>query len=333
MSPRAPSRALGEEGVTTSPTLQSKLPVFVLTGPTGAGKTEWALRLAQEAPVEIVSVDSALVYRSLDVGTAKPSRELRSRIPHHLIDICEPTESYSAGRFVADALRTIGEIHARRRVPILVGGTMLYLRALLDGLALLPQASPELRAKLDARAAQHGWATLHAELASLDPEAAARIAPTDSQRIQRALEVCLSTGRPLSLLQRATSSPLEGFPLRYWMLYPSDRARLHEGIARRFEAMMACGFLEEVRGLRQRADLTARHPSMRAVGYRQLWAHLDGRYGLEEAVQRAVAATRQLAKRQLTWMRAEKRGQWLDPDTGSLSWNRDIIHELGAFGL
>ncbi len=305
----------------------------MLTGPTGAGKTEWALRLAQGAPIEIVSVDSALVYRGLDVGTAKPSRALRARIPHHLIDICEPTESYSAGRFVADALRTIGEIHARRRVPLLVGGTMLYLRALLDGLAVLPQASPELRAKLDARAARDGWAALHAELASLDPEAAARIAPTDSQRIQRALEVCLRSGRPLSLLQRATSSPLAGMPLRYWMLCPNDRARLHERIARRFEAMMACGFLEEVRALRERGDLTARHPAMRAVGYRQLWAHLDGNYRLEEAVQRAVAATRQLAKRQLTWMRAEKRGQWLDPDSAAMSWNRDIIHELGAFGL
>jgi tRNA dimethylallyltransferase len=320
-------------GAAASLTLQSKLPVFILTGPTGAGKTEWALRLAHEAPVEIVSVDSALVYRGLDVGTAKPSRALRSGIPHHLIDICEPTESYSAGRFVADALRTIGEIHARRRVPLLVGGTMLYLRALLDGLAVLPQASPELRAKLDARAAQHGWPALHAELASLDAQAAARIAPTDSQRIQRALEVCLSSGRPLSLLQRATSSPLAGMPLRYWMLCPSDRARLQERIARRFEAMMACGFLEEVRGLRRRGDLTARHPAMRAVGYRQLWAHLDGSYPLEEAMQRGVAATRQLAKRQLTWMRAEKRGQWLDPDTAAMSWIRDIIHELGGFGL
>jgi tRNA dimethylallyltransferase len=312
---------------------KSKLPVFVLAGPTGAGKTEWALRLASRAPVEIVSVDSALVYRGLDIGTAKPSREVRAAVPHQLIDICEPTESYSAGRFVGDALLSIREIHARRRVPLLVGGTMLYLRALLDGLAALPQAAPQLRSALDARAAREGWPALHAELAALDPAAAARIAPSDGQRIQRALEVCLSAGRPLSVLQRDTSSPLAGTPLRYWLLCPSDRARLHERLARRFDAMMASGFLEEVRALHERGDLTVRHPAVRAVGYRQLWAHLDGHWSLEEAMRRAVAATRQLAKRQLTWMRREKRGQWLDPDTAELSWNRDIIHELGALGL
>jgi len=323
----------GHGPVRTKVEPEPKLPVFVLTGPTGAGKTEWALRLARSAPVEIVSVDSALVYRGLDIGTAKPSRAVRASVAHHLIDICEPTESYSAGRFVADALAAIGEIHARRRVPLLVGGTMLYLRALLDGLAVLPQASAPLRAQLDARAALHGWPALHAELAALDPAAAARIAPHDSQRIQRALEVCLASGQPLSVLQRATSSPLAETPLRYWMLCPSDRAQLHERIARRFEAMMAAGFLEEVRALRQRGDLTAYNPAMRAVGYRQLWAHLEGRYRLEEAVRRAVAATRQLAKRQLTWMRAERRGQWLDPDTAEPSWNTDIIHELGALGL
>src|SRR5579871_2799499 len=218
-------------------TLKSELPVFVLAGPTGTGKTDWALRLAQHAPIEIVSLDSALVYRGLDIGTAKPSRAVRESVPHHLIDICEPTESYSAGRFVVDALRTIAEIHARRHVPLLVGGTMLYLRALLDGLAALPAASPKLRAELDARAAREGWPALHAELAALDPEAAARIAVNDSQRIQRALEVCLSSGQPLSRLQRATSSPLAGTPLRYWLLCPLDRARLHERLAQRFEAM------------------------------------------------------------------------------------------------
>ena len=313
--------------------LQPKLPVFVLAGPTGAGKTDWALRLAEQAPVEIVSVDSALVYRGLDIGTAKPSRALRARIPHHLIDICEPTESYSAGRFVADALHCIREIHARRRVPLLVGGTMLYLRALLHGLAALPQAAPELRAQLDAARREHGWPALHAELARLDPAAAARIAPADSQRIQRALEVCLTSGRPISELQRATARALADTPLRYWILAPRERAVLHERLARRFEAMMAAGFLEEVRRLRRRGDLTARHPAMRAVGYRQLWAHLEGEYGLEEAVRRAIAATRQLAKRQLTWMRAETLGQWLDPDTAELSWNRDICHELGVLGL
>ena len=315
------------------PTLQPKLPVFVLAGPTGVGKSDWALRLAARAPVEIVSVDSALVYRGLDIGTAKPSRASRAPIPHHLIDICEPTESYSAGRFVADALRCIGEIHARGRVPLLVGGTMLYLRALLHGLAALPQASPQLRAQLDERGAQDGWPALHAQLAALDPEAAARIAPGDRQRIQRALEVCLSCGQPISVLQRATARALPDTPLRYWILAPRERALLHERLARRFEAMMAAGFLEEVRGLQRRGDLTARHPAMRAVGYRQLWAHLEGQYGLQEATRRAVAATRQLAKRQLTWLRAETLGQWIDPDTAELSWNQDICHELLALGL
>jgi tRNA dimethylallyltransferase len=311
----------------------ARLPVFVLTGPTAAGKSDWALRLAASSPVEIVSVDSALVYRGLDIGTAKPAAAQRARVPHHLIDICDPSDSYSAGRFVTDALRCIGEIHARRRVPLLVGGTMLYLRALLHGLALLPQAAPELRAQLDARALRAGWPALHAELTALDPAAAARIAPNDAQRIQRALEVCLSTGRPISELQRRTSSPLAGWPLRYWVLMPRRRAELHERIARRFEAMMAAGFLEEVAGLRRRGDLTARHPSMRAVGYQQLWAHLDGRYDLAEAVRRGIAATRQLAKRQLTWMRAESLGQWLDPDEAETAWNRDICHELAVLGL
>ena len=309
-----------------------RLPVLLLTGPTGAGKTDWAIRLAESAPVEIVSVDSALVYRGLDVGTAKPPPDVRARIPHHLIDICDATESYSAGRFVRDALECIRAIHARGRVPLLVGGTMLYLRGLLDGLAALPAALPELRRELDARAARAGWPALHAELARLDPAAAARIAPNDAQRIQRALEVCQATGQPISELQRATMSPLASFDVRYWMLNPPDRAVLHQRLARRLEAMMAGGFLEEVRRLRGRGDLTSGHSSMRAVGYRQLWAHLDGHYDLEEAGRRALAATRQLAKRQLTWMRAERRGEWLGP-ASELSWNRDICNGLKALGL
>ena len=316
--------------------LPSALPVYVLTGPTGAGKTDWAVRLAERAPVEIVSVDSALVYRGLDIGTAKPPKAVRERIPHHLIDLCDPAESYSAGRFVTDALASIRTIHSRRRVPLLVGGTMLYLRALLHGLAALPAATHELRAQLDARAAKEGWPALHAELARLDPDAAARIAPNDRQRIQRALEVCLTAGRPLTELQRDTVSPLAQFPVRQWALVPTDRSFLHERLAERFAAMMQAGFLDEVRGLHARGDLTARHPSMRAVGYRQLWAHLDGAYDLTEAVRRGVAATRQLAKRQITWLRSlrqEFETQWLDPNTGELSWNRDITQELAKLGL
>jgi tRNA dimethylallyltransferase len=306
--------------------------VLLLSGPTGAGKTEWAIRLAESAPVEIVSVDSALVYRGLDIGTAKPSREIRARVPHHLIDICDAAESYSAGRFVGDALGRIRDIHARRRVPLLVGGTMLYLRALLHGLAELPPASLGLRRELDARAAEHGWPALHAELARRDPAAAARIAPNDSQRIQRALEVCYATGQPISELQRATTSPLAPFDVRYWALDPPGRALLHQRLAQRLEVMMAEGFLDEVRRLRDRGDLKGTHSSMRAVGYRQLWAHLDGQFDLAEAERRALAATRQLAKRQLTWMRAESRGTRLDPGSQA-TWISDISHALAGLGF
>jgi len=316
-----------------APLSDSELPVFVLTGPTGSGKSDWAIRLAEEAPVEIVSVDSALVYRGLDIGTAKPARELRERIPHHLVDICDPSESYSAGRFVRDASACIEQIHARRRVPLLVGGTMLYLRALLYGLAPLPQASPGLRRDIDARAEREGWPALHAELARLDAAAAARISANDSQRIQRALEVCYTTGRPISELQRATVSPLAGRRLRYWALAPANRTVLHERLAQRFYAMMAAGFLDEVRRLHQRGDLSARHSSVRAVGYRQLWAHLDGEYSLEEAARRGISATRQLAKRQLTWMRSQGAPQCIDPDTSRAWWNRDVRCELRQLGL
>ncbi|MDB6044422.1 MAG: tRNA dimethylallyltransferase [Gammaproteobacteria bacterium] len=315
------------------PPSRGDLPVFLLAGPTGAGKSDWAIRLAQDAPIEIVSVDSALVYRGLDVGSAKPSWALRAAIPHHLIDIRDPTESYSAGQFVTDAIACIGQIHARRRVPLLVGGTMLYFRALLHGLAVLPPASPEVRLQLDERAAREGWPALHAELARLDPAAAERIGRSDRQRIQRALEVCYATGRPISELQRATVSPLAGRQLKYWVLAPTNRSVLHEHLAGRFHSMMAAGFLEEVKGLRQRGDLTARHPSMRAVGYRQLWAHLDGEYDLAEAERRGIFATRQLAKRQLTWLRAEKGAQWIVPEAGETSWNRDLRHELRELGL
>jgi tRNA dimethylallyltransferase len=314
---------------------RTRLPIFVLTGPTGAGKSDWAERLAQAAPVEIVSMDSALVYRSMDIGSAKPSPELRKRIPHHLIDICDPTENYSAGRFVADAIAAIEAIHGRGRVPLLVGGTMLYLRALLHGLAPLPQASPQVRRDIDARAAREGWCALHAELARLDPVAAGRINSNDPQRIQRALEVCHLTGQPLSRLQSDTASPLADYRIRAWALAPGDRSVLHQRLELRFHRMLAAGFLDEVRALRQRGDLHPEHSSMRAVGYRQLWAHLAGEYDLAEATRRGISATRQLAKRQLTWMRSEQAFEWLDPDAPlSLpSWNSDLSHELRELGL
>jgi len=300
-------------------------PVLILAGPTGAGKTEWALALAAALPIEIVSVDSALVYRGMDIGTAKPSAALRAEVPHHLIDICDPGESYSVA--------SIEAIQARQRLPLLVGGTMLYLRSLLRGLAELPRAEPQLRAQLEARARRGGWAPLHAELGRLDPVAAARIHPTDGQRIQRALEVCLSTGRPISELQRATTSPLAGWPVLRWVLAPADRGALHQRLGERFQAMLAAGLLEEVRRLHGRGDLSARHPAMRAVGYRQLWAHLEGELTLEDATSRAIAATRQLAKRQLTWLRSEPAGTWVDPGaTPQLSWIRDIRAQLAQFG-
>lgn len=288
-------------------------PVLVLTGPTGTGKTDWAMRLAESLPVEIVSVDSALVYRGLDIGTAKPSRELRERVPHHLIDICEPTEVYSAGRFVTDAVELIAAIQRRNRLPLLVGGTMLYFRALWRGIAPLPQAAPELRRIIDERAAREGWNALHAELARLDALTAARVHPNDSQRIQRALEVCYTTGRPISELQQATLSPLGDTPLHAWALMPANRDTLHMRLEQRFEEMMRIGFLAEVHGLHARGDLTAAHPAVRAVGYRQLWAHLDGEFSLPEAVRRGISATRQLAKRQMTWIRSERGLTRVDP--------------------
>jgi tRNA dimethylallyltransferase len=300
-------------------------PVLVLTGPTGMGKSDWAARLAEDLPLEIVSVDSALVYRGMDIGSAKPSREMRAAIPHHLIDICEPNETYSAGRFVQDALAAVADIQLRHRVPLLVGGTMLYLRALLRGMADMPQASPEIRAEIESRAATEGWEALHRELERFDPTAAARIHPNDPQRIERALEVYYATGRPISHWQTQTRSPLEGHKLRAWALVPGDRAAFRDRLGQRFNQMMAAGFLDEVKALRARGDMTPRHPAVRAVGYRQLWGHLDGEFGLEEACERALTATRQLAKRQLTWIRSEPQFRAVDPAVTPLdAFSREV---------
>jgi tRNA dimethylallyltransferase len=305
-------------------------PVLILTGPTGSGKTDWALRLAGELPLEIVSVDSALVYRGLDIGTAKPDRDARARVPHHLIDIRDPAESYSAGEFVTDATQAVTDIHARGHVPLLVGGTMLYLRALLEGIAELPRGSARIRSEIDARAEREGWPALHRELARVDPRAAARIHPNDPQRIQRALEVHRATGRPISELQRGSQAGSRFADALRWALVP-ERAALHARVEARFDEMMARGFLAEVRALHQRGDLTASHPSMRSVGYRQLWAHLDGAYDLGEARQRAIAASRQLVKRQLTWLRADPRIRRVDPDAGDAyaRWRAELSSELG----
>ena len=263
-----------------------------------------ALHLASRFPVEVVSVDSAQAYRGMDVGTAKPSPEVRARVPHHLIDIVDPTEAYSAGRFRADALRLAGEIDARGRLPVFAGGTMLYFRALTRGLADLPQADPAIRAEIDERAARLGWPGLHAELARVDAATAARLEPTDAQRIQRALEVHRLSGRPLSELQALRVTPPLPFDALEIALEPSDRGMLHARIAERFEAMLQAGLVDEVRELRQRHRLHAALPSMRAVGYRQVWETLEGEKPAETLAARGAAATRQLAKRQLTWLRA-----------------------------
>jgi tRNA dimethylallyltransferase len=304
--------------------------VWVLTGPTGTGKSDWAARAAQLHPIEIVSVDSAMVYRGLDIGTAKPPSALRERIPHHLIDICDASESYSAGRFVADATARIIEIHARGHIPLLVGGTLLYLRSLVSGLAPLPQAHGALRRELEERAAQTGWRALHEELKRLDPTAAARIHPHDPQRIQRALEVCIATGRPISELQRMSHSALAPYRLRRWALVPADRGVLHARLEERFSAMLAQGFLSEVDSLYRRGDLHAALPALRAVGYRQLWAHLTGALSLDKAVARGIAATRQLAKRQLTWIRSDATLERIDPHAPGAfeQWNRELALEL-----
>jgi tRNA dimethylallyltransferase len=274
-------------------------------GPTGMGKTELAVALTRALPCDIISVDSAMVYRGLDIGTAKPGPEVLAAAPHRLLDIRDPAEAYSAGQFRRDALAEITPIVAAGRIPLLVGGTMLYFRALERGFAQLPPAAPDVRAELERAAVRHGWPWLHAELARCDPHTARRIHPHDAQRIQRALEVVRLTGRGPTELYRA--APVECCPYTFVKiaLVPAERRWLHTRIEARFDAMLARGFLEEVAALKARSDLHSAQPALRAVGYRQLWAHLAGECEFPEARRRAIAATRQLAKRQMTWLRRE----------------------------
>lgn len=281
------------------------LPVIQLMGPTASGKTALALALAQRFALEIISVDSALIYRGMDIGTAKPSRTERLQTPHHLIDIRDPHESYSAAEFVQDAQVLIDEIRVRNKIPLLVGGTMLYFKAFNEGLNDLPGANAEVRARLDAEAAQHGWPSLHLRLQEIDPKTAGRLAPSDAQRIQRALEVYELSGQPMSTLYE-TQKPQARVPHGLTIaLLPDDRGALHKRIAQRFDAMLAAGFLEEVAQLRARGDLHEHLPSMRAVGYRQAWTYLEKPDGhLDTFREQAIAATRQLAKRQMTWLRS-----------------------------
>lgn len=287
-------------------------PAILLMGPTASGKTAVALELATRLPLEIVSVDSAQVYRDMDIGTAKPDRATQARIPHHLIDIISPQESYSAARFRADALRLMAEITARGRFPLLTGGTMLYFRALREGLSDLPPADPQMRAEIDDEARRRGWPALHAELAALDPETAGRLKPNDAQRIQRALEIVRLTGAQVgqSLARRSGAPP--PFRLIPLALIPFDRAALHERIAQRFDAMLRAGLADEVATLRDKYRLSAGLPSMRCVGYRQVWEYLEGRFDRATMRDKGIVATRQLAKRQMTWLRAMPEVQVLD---------------------
>ena len=292
---------------------------IAVMGPTASGKTAFAIELARRHGGEIVSVDSALVYRGLDIGAAKPDLAERAGVPHHLLDLREPWQPYSAAEFAADARAAIDGILARGCLPVLAGGTGLYFRALLHGLAPMPEADEAVRVQLAAEAGERGWAALHAELARVDPEAAARIRPGDAQRIQRALEVYRLSGRPISAWQRDPPPPRLPLRVLRLVLAPDGRAVLHERIARRFDAMLAAGFLDEVRRLRALPPLQAHPapldlPALRAVGYRQAWEHLDGATTAAEFRDRGVFATRQLAKRQLTWLRGELDARWFDPE-------------------
>ena len=287
-------------------------PPVLLLGPTASGKSAIAMALAGALPLEIISVDSALVYRGMDIGTAKPSAAERRAVPHHLIDLIEPTQSYSAAQFAQDARRLIAEIRGRGRLPLLAGGTMLYAKALVEGLHDLPGADPALRARLDEEAARLGWPALHARLARVDPRSAARLEPMDAQRIQRALELYELTGEPMSALLERQSRSASTERFLTIALEPSDRSVLHQRIAERFLKMLDEGFLDEVRRLRARGDLHPGLPSMRCVGYRQAWEYLDGQCDRDTMIARAIAATRQLAKRQLTWLRSMPQRQVVD---------------------
>ena len=287
-------------------------------GPTASGKSDLALVLAQHLPCEIISVDSAMVYRGMDIGTAKPERAVLASVPHHLIDIRDPSEPYSAAQFRADALRVMAGITRAGRIPLLVGGTGLYFRALERGLSVLPGADAEVRARLNAEGEAQGWAALHARLAEVDPAAAARIHPNDPQRIQRALEVYELSGVPMSTLQ--TGGDGERFPYTplKLVLSPPERELLQVRIARRFRRMLEQGLEDEVRALYERGDLAPALPSLRAVGYRQMWEFLAGEIDCDEMERRAIIATRQLAKRQLTWLRAEPDARWFDSEAADL---------------
>ena len=316
--------------------MRESFPVICLMGPTGSGKTGLAIKLVQQFPLEIVSVDSAMVYRGMDIGTAKPDRETLALAPHRLLDIRDPSEPYSAAQFREDALQAIDEIIQQKKIPLLVGGTMLYFHALQQGLSDLPSADPVIRKKIIEEAKQSGWPALHARLADIDPVAASRIHPHDRQRIQRALEVSAVTGKNLTALHQGAPGGVF-LPYRFYNLAiaPLDRGILHERIAVRFRQMLEDGLIEEVRQLQARGDLSPEMPSMRAVGYRQVLDYLSGALTRAELEMRGIIATRQLAKRQLTWLRAMPDVTWLDSEAGDLyeQASRYILNIIQSVGF
>lgn len=298
--------------------MAEKLPVLFLMGPTASGKTDLALNLFDYMDVEIISVDSALIYREMDIGTAKPDRATLAKYPHALVDILDPTEVYSASDFAEDARHLIDQAHAQGKLPVLVGGTILYFKALAEGLAKLPEANAEIRSEIEAQAEQEGWPSVHARLAQLDPASGERLGPNDQQRIQRALEVFLMTGRSIDSHwqeQQALELPWNVIPIA---LMPEDRAQLHQRIELRFNQMLEQGFEAEVIKLRERGDLNLNLPSMRCVGYRQMWQYLDGELDWQEMHHKGLVATRQLAKRQMTWLRSWQGAEVIDPLSGNL---------------
>lgn len=287
--------------------------VIFIMGPTAAGKTDLAVHLHENIDCEIISVDSALVYRGMNIGTAKPDKELLAKVPHRLIDICDPLESYSAAHFLKDTNEAIKEIQDKGKTPVLVGGTGLYFRALEQGLAELPEANYRIRARLEVEGESEGWQSLHRRLAKIDPEAAARINENDPQRIQRALEVYEITGETMSALLSEGRKQVFPYPIKKIVLSPKDRSLLHERVKQRFLAMLESGLVDEVESLYKRGDLSLSLASMRLVGYRQVWRYLNGETSYEEMQEQAIIATRQLAKRQITWCRSEKDAEWYDP--------------------
>jgi len=299
-----PTTRITSHGLQTTQRQRDRPPVIFLMGPTASGKSDVAARLAARFRLEIVSVDSVQVYRHMDIGTAKPGSDTLAAVPHHLIDILDPCDRYSAAQFCEDASQVLAEIHARGNIPLLAGGTMLYFKALKEGLSQLPAADPQTRLVIDAMAETSGWPALHAELERLDPATAARLRPTDAQRIQRALEVYYLSGQPLSALIARGRAGAAAYRTIAIALEPGERSVLHERIEQRFEQMLELGLIGEVRRLRERFDLNASLPSMRAVGYRQVWQYLEGKFGLAVLREKGTAATRQLAKRQLTWLRS-----------------------------